>query len=57
MNVKNEAVKSESHCSEVKMTGIIADNGVIDVDHEQQIKTEQDEMLLFNDNSTTQDLQ
>ena len=57
VNVKKESVKSESQNSAVKMTKIIADNGVIDVDQSKEIKTEQEEILLFNDNSTTQDQQ
>jgi hypothetical protein len=37
------------------MTRVIADNRVIDVDQSKDIKTEQEEILIFNDNSTTQD--
>ena len=40
VNVKKESVKSESQNSAVKMTKIIADNGVIDVDQSKEIKTE-----------------
>ena len=53
INVKKEPIKSESQNSEVKMTRVIADNRIIDVDQSKDIKTEQEEILIFNDNSTT----
>lgn len=57
VNVKKEPIKTESQNSEVKLTRVIADNRVIDVDQSKDVKTEQEEILLFNDNSTTQDHQ
>ena len=56
-NIKKELIKTESQASDVRLTKVVSDNRVIDVDQPKEVKTEQEEILLFNDSSASQQQQ
>lgn len=40
VNIKKEQIKTESQLSDVRLTKVVSDNRVIDVDQVKEIKTE-----------------